>query len=395
MAITSARRRGSEAGRSIAISSCGSNRGTCSSTHGGQSSRCSSTRLRPWRSVRSWRRPGGVARCCDPVWTDGASWTYTRCHGNDSGECPRVPDGWAVGARRDDDARKGEPHVNMTWAGLDGDEIVFASFFDAKRADRLRRDPRVTLSFQARDYDGKRPLPVPGRQGTREESRMAARSRSWTTCPSGTSGLGASYPARDMPARMDLPGTVDKGLRPGPLERALGRDGPREPGGGSSLATADGLPGRPDPPRPVHAGGAPAPVTDPEDQIHRGLRPDDDVPAGRPQWSPRGSGCSRAPPAPTHRFSRGHRSDRPAGADRSSRGTIDAMSVTPVLQPFVEGWATHQRLLLAAIADLSPEQLALRPAPAQMVDLAARQPHGRLSVVLVPRCARRGRPGHP
>ena len=42
------------------------------------------------------------------------------------------------------------------------------------------------------------------------------------------------------------------------------------------------------------------------------------------------------------------------------------MSVTPVLQPFYEGWATHQRLLLAAIADLDREQLALRPAPDQM-----------------------------
>jgi uncharacterized damage-inducible protein DinB len=42
------------------------------------------------------------------------------------------------------------------------------------------------------------------------------------------------------------------------------------------------------------------------------------------------------------------------------------MSVTPVLQPFYEGWATHQRVLLAAIADLDGEQLALRPAPDQM-----------------------------
>ena len=41
------------------------------------------------------------------------------------------------------------------------------------------------------------------------------------------------------------------------------------------------------------------------------------------------------------------------------------MSVTPVLQPFYEGWAAHQRLLLAAIADLSPEQLALSAAPDQ------------------------------
>ena len=48
----------------------------------------------------------------------------------------------------------GEPHVNLCWAGFDGDEIVFASFFDAKRAARLRRDPRVTLSFHAKEYDG-------------------------------------------------------------------------------------------------------------------------------------------------------------------------------------------------------------------------------------------------
>jgi uncharacterized damage-inducible protein DinB len=42
------------------------------------------------------------------------------------------------------------------------------------------------------------------------------------------------------------------------------------------------------------------------------------------------------------------------------------MSATPVLQPFYAGWATHQRLLLAAIAGLSREQLALRPAPDQV-----------------------------
>jgi uncharacterized damage-inducible protein DinB len=41
------------------------------------------------------------------------------------------------------------------------------------------------------------------------------------------------------------------------------------------------------------------------------------------------------------------------------------MSVTPVLQPFYDGWATHERRLLAAIAELNSEQLALRPAPAE------------------------------
>ncbi len=41
------------------------------------------------------------------------------------------------------------------------------------------------------------------------------------------------------------------------------------------------------------------------------------------------------------------------------------MSVTPVLQPFADGWASHQRLVLAAIADLTSDQLALRPGPGE------------------------------
>ena len=42
------------------------------------------------------------------------------------------------------------------------------------------------------------------------------------------------------------------------------------------------------------------------------------------------------------------------------------MSGTAVLQPFYEGWEFHQRLLLAAIGDLSQEQLALRTVPDEM-----------------------------
>jgi uncharacterized damage-inducible protein DinB len=37
----------------------------------------------------------------------------------------------------------------------------------------------------------------------------------------------------------------------------------------------------------------------------------------------------------------------------------------PELQTFYEGWANYQRLVLAAIQDLTPEQLALRTAPHQ------------------------------
>jgi uncharacterized damage-inducible protein DinB len=42
------------------------------------------------------------------------------------------------------------------------------------------------------------------------------------------------------------------------------------------------------------------------------------------------------------------------------------MSERSVLQPFYTGWANHQRILLAAIADLRQDQLALRTSPAEM-----------------------------
>src|SRR5262245_25687261 len=38
-------------------------------------------------------------------------------------------------------------------------------------------------------------------------------------------------------------------------------------------------------------------------------------------------------------------------------------SAVPTLQPFYEGWGNHQRLVVDAVRDLAPEQLALRPAP--------------------------------
>jgi predicted pyridoxine 5'-phosphate oxidase superfamily flavin-nucleotide-binding protein len=46
--------------------------------------------------------------------------------------------------------------VTLAWAGVDGGEIVFATFFgtDQRKLRNLRRDPRVTLSFQATEHTG-------------------------------------------------------------------------------------------------------------------------------------------------------------------------------------------------------------------------------------------------
>ena len=82
--------------------------------------------------------------------------------------------------------------------GLDGDEIVFASFFDADRAARLRRDPHVTLSFQAKKYDGGALHPylvIDGRASVGDGGALAVMDNLAQWCI----GPGAKYSARDMP----------------------------------------------------------------------------------------------------------------------------------------------------------------------------------------------------
>src|SRR5262245_65542480 len=50
----------------------------------------------------------------------------------------------------------GTPHVTLAWAGFDGDEIVMATFFflEQRKLQNLRRDPRVVLSFIAKEFPG-------------------------------------------------------------------------------------------------------------------------------------------------------------------------------------------------------------------------------------------------
>jgi PPOX class probable F420-dependent enzyme len=52
-------------------------------------------------------------------------------------------------------APDGTPHVSLAWAGCDGDDLVFATFYpDQHKIRNLRRDPRVTVSFQANEHSG-------------------------------------------------------------------------------------------------------------------------------------------------------------------------------------------------------------------------------------------------
>lgn len=48
----------------------------------------------------------------------------------------------------------GTPHITLVWAGFDGDDLVFATFPDQHKLESIRRDPRVVVSFQAREHTG-------------------------------------------------------------------------------------------------------------------------------------------------------------------------------------------------------------------------------------------------
>ena len=44
--------------------------------------------------------------------------------------------------------RDGSPHVTMAWTGLDGDDLLIGTLADQRKLRNMRRDPRVTLTFQ-------------------------------------------------------------------------------------------------------------------------------------------------------------------------------------------------------------------------------------------------------
>ena len=92
----------------------------------------------------------------------------------------------------------GTPHVTLVWAGFEDDGLVFASFFDQHKLDCLRRDPRVTVSFQANEHDGEGLHPylvVRGKARISEGGALAVMDR----LAEYYIGPGAEFPMRDAP----------------------------------------------------------------------------------------------------------------------------------------------------------------------------------------------------
>jgi PPOX class probable F420-dependent enzyme len=104
----------------------------------------------------------------------------------------------------------GTPQVTLAWAGVEDDQVVLSSFFDQRKLANLRRDPRITLSFQANDNVDKEflhpYLVVSGRATVTPGGAMAVMDR---LAPAYL-GPGARFPNREMPEGFTVRVDVDK-----------------------------------------------------------------------------------------------------------------------------------------------------------------------------------------
>jgi PPOX class probable F420-dependent enzyme len=111
----------------------------------------------------------------------------------------------------------GTPRVTLAWAGVDGDEIVMATFFgtDQKKVQNLRRDPRVTLSFEAKSFEGEGLYPyvvVQGRARITEGGALDVMDH----LAQSYIGPGQKFPMRDVPEGIVYHVTADRIYGQGP-----------------------------------------------------------------------------------------------------------------------------------------------------------------------------------
>lgn len=115
----------------------------------------------------------------------------------------------------------GTPHVTLTWAGFDGDDLVMATFYPEQRKVRnLRRDPRIVLSFQANEYEGEELHPylvVQGRAQISEGGALEVMDR----LAEHYVGPGQRFPMRDVPEGAVIRIAVDRIYGQGPWRDEL------------------------------------------------------------------------------------------------------------------------------------------------------------------------------
>ncbi|MBX3029181.1 MAG: pyridoxamine 5'-phosphate oxidase family protein [Chloroflexi bacterium] len=90
-------------------------------------------------------------------------------------------------------------HVTLSWVGVEGDEVVFSTFYSPHKVRDLMADPRVTLSFQANEHAGPGLWPYLVIDGVARVTEGGALPFMDRIAPAYL-GPGAMFPARDAPA---------------------------------------------------------------------------------------------------------------------------------------------------------------------------------------------------
>jgi PPOX class probable F420-dependent enzyme len=116
----------------------------------------------------------------------------------------------------------GTPHVTLAWVGFDGDELVMATFFalEQRKLQNLRRDPRVVVSVQAKEYSGQGLWPYAVIQGRVDRITEGGALDVMDRLAEHYIGPGQRYPMRDVPEGVVVHVTVDRVYGQGPWAHA-------------------------------------------------------------------------------------------------------------------------------------------------------------------------------
>jgi len=106
----------------------------------------------------------------------------------------------------------GAPHVTLSWAGFDGDEVAMATFFNLgqRKLENLRRDPRAVLSFHAKEYEGQGLWPYAVIHGRADRITEGGALALMDRLAQSYLGPGQRYPMRDAPEGVVIHVTVDR-----------------------------------------------------------------------------------------------------------------------------------------------------------------------------------------
>ena len=113
----------------------------------------------------------------------------------------------------------GTPHISLAWAGFDDDELIFATFYDTDqhKLRNLRRDPRVSLSFEAKEHTGEGLHPyvvVRGHATITEGGALEVMDR----LAGAYISPGATFPMRDVPPGVVVHVQIEKIYGQGPWQ---------------------------------------------------------------------------------------------------------------------------------------------------------------------------------